>query len=300
MSKTIYEMDFTDNFPDALCYDPKMVALGAIAAVELEEVNNEMKNAMIYERIDELPEKVLDVLAYDFNADLYDYTYPVETKRSIIKNCFKASRIKGTVYATELALQAVWAGSYVEEWFDYNGQPFHFRVVCDVTKSEVQADNQTIEHMIRKQKRLSAKLDETIFQCVISCRILTHADYAEYSAPVTGRLAAGTHPARRTRGGQAASLVTAGTKAEAFLYTATLAGTKPERSTLFREQESQIAAETEFKAFSYKTYATGQKKAGETPQRSTRGATDGGAVQTVIDAAGFAYKSRLCGSKRKL
>lgn len=73
MSKTIYEMDFTDNFPDALCYDPKMVALGAIAAVELEEVNDEMKNAMIYERIDELPEKVLDVLAYDFNADLYRY-----------------------------------------------------------------------------------------------------------------------------------------------------------------------------------------------------------------------------------
>lgn len=70
--------------------------------------------------------------------------------------------------------------------------------------------------MIRKQKRLSAKLNETIFQCVISCRILTHADYAEYSAPVTGRLAAGTHPARRTRGGQAASLITAGTKAEAF------------------------------------------------------------------------------------
>ena len=42
MSKTIYEMDFTDNFPDALCYDPKMVALGAIAPEELQDDNDEM------------------------------------------------------------------------------------------------------------------------------------------------------------------------------------------------------------------------------------------------------------------
>lgn len=300
MSKTIYDTDFMDYYPDALCYDPKMVALGAIASVELEEVNGEMKNATIYERIDELPEKVLDILAYDFNADLYDYSYPVETKRSIIKNCFKASKIKGTVYATELALQAVWSGSGVEEWFDYGGQPYHFRVVCDVTQSDIQADNQTIEQMIRKQKRLSAKLEETIFQCVISCELLTHTDQYTYSTPITGRLAAGTHPKRSTRGGQAASIITAETKAEAFQYTATLAGTRPERRTLFRQQESHIAAETALEAITYETYMTGQKKAGEVPQRSTQGATNGSAMYTDIEATGFAYKSRLCGSKRKL
>lgn len=300
MSKTIYEMNYMDNFPEALCYDPKMVTLGAIAAVELAEVSGEMDKVVIYPMIDRLSEAVLDVLAYDFNADLYDYSYPVETKRSIIKNCFKASRIKGTVAATELALQAVWKGSSVEEWFEYNGKPFCFRVVCDITESGILADNLTIENMIRKQKRLTAKLDAVIFQCVISAVVETHADYIRYSTPVTGRLAAGTHPERRTKGGQAASLILTVTNGEEYVYTAAPAGTKPGRSVLFGGQEARITAETAAERYGYTNYRTGQKQAGETPQRSTRGATDGSAVKTEIDASGFAYKNRLCGSSRKL
>jgi phage tail P2-like protein len=300
MSKSIYDAEYLDRLPEALTYDPKVVALAAIVSADLQEVSGEMQQATIYERIDELSERVLDVLAYDFNVDMYDYTYPIETKRNIIKNSFKSSRIKGTRYATEQALKAIWENSEIEEWFEYDGKPFHFRVVCDIGNAEVLAGNKAISEAIRKQKRLSAHIEEIIFQCVISCVIKTKSDCTMYETPLTGKLAAGTHPQRNIQGGNAASVVIVNTGADYFAFTSPQAGTIPGRNIIFRQAETQITAETGANAYRYTNIPAGQIKAGETPQRSVTGDTESGVLESKVSAAGFKYSVKVCGSSRKL
>ena len=85
MSETIYESDFTKYLPQALASDIKMVALAKAITDELLTVSGEMKNVLIYARIDDLPEELVDVLAYDLHVDWYDYSYPLAAKRDLLK-----------------------------------------------------------------------------------------------------------------------------------------------------------------------------------------------------------------------
>ena len=70
----IYDFDFSRFLPGALTHDPKMVTLAKMLAAELLTTSGQLDNVLIYSRFDELPEELVDVLAYDMHVDWYDYT----------------------------------------------------------------------------------------------------------------------------------------------------------------------------------------------------------------------------------
>ena len=57
------------TLPDVLKNDESMAALAAAIAQVLSARPSEIRNLMIYPRIEELPEDLLDILAYDFKVD---------------------------------------------------------------------------------------------------------------------------------------------------------------------------------------------------------------------------------------
>ena len=333
MSETIYDSDFTKYLPQPLTHDPKMIALAKAAADELLTVSGAVENLLIYSRIDELPEELVDILAYDFHVDWYDYSYPLAAKRDLLKSSVRVHKKMGTKYAIEKALSALYPESEVEEWFEYEGEPGHFHIVCDVTNSRITASYSDIVRAVKLYKRLSAHMDEVVYQSHIHCEIHTHTDFFLYRVPMTGKLNAGTHPQRNTRGVNYGSSIVVGTEAAGFIFVNPAAGTIPERSTVFNHQPAQIAAETASNAYGYRNTPTGQKNAGEAPQRSHKGGsagavmeaagetaafpftspaagtvperstaqrTEGGAVENTVQAAGFSYTVKQCGSSRKL
>ena len=125
----IYSIDFTRSLPPVLKNDPKMIALARTIAEQLQVTARQIEKNIIYARIDELDEQTLDVLAYDLHVDWYDYSYPIEVKRQTIKDSVKVHRKLGTKYAVETALGAVYPGTKVQEWFEYGGKPYTFRVI---------------------------------------------------------------------------------------------------------------------------------------------------------------------------
>ena len=164
-------------------------------------------------------------------------------------------------------------------------------------------------------------------------RIDTHGEYFRYKTPLTGRLNAGTYPQRNTKAGIGAATYIVGTEAAGFIFTAPAAGTKPYRNTVFSQQAAHIDADTALNTFGYTNTPAGRIKAGEQPQRNTRGQTSGvtvmasdrmeahrftvpaagtvperstvqrtqgGAVGTSTQAMGFSYGVKPCGSHRKL
>ena len=138
----IYSVDFTRSLPPTLKNDPEMNALGRVIAEQLQITARQIRQNIIYARIDELDEQTLDILAYDLHVDWYDHSYPIQVKRQTIKDSVKIHRRLGTKYAVETALGAVFPGTRVEEWFEYNGDPYTFRVIINATENGVTAAQQ--------------------------------------------------------------------------------------------------------------------------------------------------------------
>ena len=138
----IYSVDFTRSLPTTLKDDPEINALGRAIAEQLQITARQIRQNIIYARIDELDEQTLDILAYDLHVDWYDHSYPIEVKRQTIKDSVKIHRRLGTKYAVETALGAVFPGTRVEEWFEYDGDPYTFRVIINATENGVTAAQQ--------------------------------------------------------------------------------------------------------------------------------------------------------------
>ena len=285
----LYTADFARMLPEPLKRDPKMKALAEAVTKALLEVSGNIENVLIYSRIGELPEELVDILAYDMHIDWYDYSYPLSVKRDILKNSVKVHKKMGTKYAVEKALGALYPKSEVEEWFEYEGEPHHFHIVCDVTEDRITASYSDIVNAVKMYKRLSSHMDEVTYQSSIFITIQTHTDCYIYKTPVTGRLKAGTYPQRNRRGAQSTGRFIVGTEAAGFIFTAPATGTVPQRNTVGGLSGAQIDAETALETFGYRNIPAGQIKAGEKPQRNRRGAEAGTEVEMEDGAAGFTF-----------
>lgn len=115
-------------FPYSLQRDDDKAALAEAIAGELVKVLAQTNCAAVLPRVDELPEAVLDILAYDFKVDWYELDAPIWNKRQAIKECMLVHKYKGTKYAVETALRSMYNSAEVKEWFEYGGEPFHFTV----------------------------------------------------------------------------------------------------------------------------------------------------------------------------
>lgn len=179
--------------PEVLRNDEKMAALATSIAEVLAARTNEIQKLMIYPRIDELPEELLDILAYDFKVDWWDGDYTLEQKRQILKDNWKVHRMLGTKAAVETAISAIYPDTQVEEWFEYNGNPYHFRLLIDATYENVNpAKHQRVLDRVEFYKNLRSVLDEIEYydaggkaQCfvgaaVIGCEMIDSATAVRY------------------------------------------------------------------------------------------------------------------------
>lgn len=292
----IYDMDFTQFLPNALAHDEKIVALAKSVAEQLLTVGGHLDDVLIYSRFDELPEALVDVLAYDMHVDWYDYSYPLDVKRALVRDSVKVHKRMGTKYAVETALGGLWPQSEVEEWFQYGGDPHYFRVVCDVTEQRITVSYKQLINAVRMYKRLSSYLESVVYQARVECIIQTHADYFIYSNPQTGRLAAGTYPQRNVKGGTADAAIIIGTEAAGFVFTNPQTGTNPQRNIIFQSQETALVTETGLEAVKYSNTPAGTVEAGTTPRRAARGGVASATIVMEAAAEGSTYTVPVAGT----
>lgn len=118
--------------------DPTIKALCAALTPQLLKLSNEAYTCLIYANIDNLDESILNELAWQWHVEFYDQNLTVEKKKQLVKNAIRWHCIKGTPAAVEELTSAAFDESRVEEWFEYNGDPYKFRIVTTdrVTESE--------------------------------------------------------------------------------------------------------------------------------------------------------------------
>ena len=119
--------------PPALTHDPAMMARAAADAEALAARLAEIDRVRIISNIDNLEEALLAILARDFKVDWYDPDYSLEEKRRTVKSSWRVHKTLGTKAAVETAIRAIYPLTTVEEWFEYGGEPYHFRLNIDIT-----------------------------------------------------------------------------------------------------------------------------------------------------------------------
>jgi phage tail P2-like protein len=124
----ISDIDYLSMLPESLKSDTDMVAFAKAFNEQMQKVLKLVKKDIIYFYIDSLPAEVLDALAQDLKVDWYNLSYDVDTKRKIIKNAVKVHKYKGTPYAVKTAVNNVLPGTTIEEWPEYGGDPFKFKI----------------------------------------------------------------------------------------------------------------------------------------------------------------------------
>ena len=133
--------------PKPFLEDPELLALAECAAWALEEHCRELDRLLIYPRLDELDEGLLDILAQDFKVDWWDGDYSPEEKRRTLKSSWQVHKTLGTRAAVEKAASAVYPNTKVQEWFEYGGEPYRFKL--DVGLGEFEWDRERHKRLMR-------------------------------------------------------------------------------------------------------------------------------------------------------
>ena len=210
------------TLPDVLRNDKKIYALATVIADLLSDQVDEIHKLRIYSQIDNLPEPLLDILAYDFKVDWYGYDYDIDVKRAQLKDSFNVHRHLGTRGAVEKALSDIYPGTEVEEWFNYGGDPYHFRVLLDVTDQRVSISQDEIIRAIEmfKSRRSHLQDNTVIYRSRVRIVISVTTGYVVYGARLCG-----TYPVRATQGGISSSGINLDTSGDGVAYSARFCGT---------------------------------------------------------------------------
>ncbi len=173
------------TLPAALQKDPSAVALAEAMADLLAQRRSEIEQLRIYPVIDRLDEQLLDILAYDFKVDWWDADYSLEEKRRTLKDSWRVHKVLGTKAAVETALRAIYPKAQVQEWFEYGGEPYRFKLDIDLTGelSDAARPWRVLER-VNYYKSLRSHLDSIEFTIDMGAVIL----YAGGSAGTVVRL----------------------------------------------------------------------------------------------------------------
>ena len=112
--------------------------------------------------VDQLSSEQLDELAWELSVDWWDGSATLEQKRATIKTARQIKNHRGTVYAVKQVVKNAWDAGEVQEWYEYGGEPKHFRVIANTTYPGLEAVN-AFRAQIALAKPASAILDTIEF-----------------------------------------------------------------------------------------------------------------------------------------
>ena len=87
------------------------------------------------------PPDLLPWLAWAFSVDTWDADWTETRKRQVIARSLDVHRKKGTIGALRTALEPFALNLVVEEWWEFGGDPYTFRVTVTV-------DNETVDQAV--------------------------------------------------------------------------------------------------------------------------------------------------------
>ena len=288
----MFTFDVGKFVPKFILADKNGYAIARAIQAAIDFTNAAVKTGVdLIANYETMPEWRLDELAWETNC-LYDYGADLETKRQWIINAIPLYRLYGTPAAVYNYIGSYFDDIELEENWQYNGQPFHFRVMVD---GEWTPENEAwARKAINTARNVRSVLDSLSIgsKCFIGitaeCEVLGRFTY-----PMTGTQNwAGRWPQENISavidGSMEAGL---DLQADDNHFPYVMAGTVPDTNTLgvMDEGRAGLQGDADGHIFPY-------TMAGTVPQDNTLGAfdrTEIHAAQTEDTYATIPYK--MCG-----
>lgn len=159
----LYGDSLKESLPESIAADEQVQNITEAVQERLWEIKKQTELLLLLPRLDELPEALVDELAWEYHVDFYRPTLALDVKRNLVRRAIAWHRIKGTPAAVEEVCSTVFKHAEVYENWQYGGQPYHFKVL--VVKEDI-PNVDTIDMLmdaIEETKNTRSWLDELGF-----------------------------------------------------------------------------------------------------------------------------------------
>ena len=153
---------FTDIMPENLAEQPEIQALAYAVGRQVEKLLAYADGARTYAAIYAVPEKVLDLLAVELRTPSYDENFSIKVKRTLIAESLLFYAQMGTPAAVNRIIETIFETGYIEEWYEYDGDPHHFRAYVGDGGEVGPGELEEFRRVLSSVKRLSSWLDDII------------------------------------------------------------------------------------------------------------------------------------------
>jgi len=111
--------------------DDAVAALASGSNEVIRQLANSIRLLSTWDHIADMTGKELDELAWELGIPWYDSAASDDAKRMIIKQSDQIYAKLGTKWAVEQIVTAYFGTGVVREWWEYGGDPFHFKILSD-------------------------------------------------------------------------------------------------------------------------------------------------------------------------
>lgn len=249
-------IDFTIHqlFPDFILADKNGYAMAKAIERALQIMCSNIQTGIDnLQDIEKMPEWRLDEMAWELGC-LYDHNANIETKRRWIKDATPLYAALGTPQAIYNFLEGFFEQVELEEYWQYHGEPFHFRVTVSGEWND--ANETWLRRAIEASKNVRSVLDNIALGSGTTIKV--HAEGGllgrfAYNA-TSGEILAGTIPQENTIGKTADGVfVIAANDTQGHVFPYPQAGTRPEVNTIgaIANASAQTGTDGKATAFSY-------------------------------------------------
>lgn len=160
MAKQYDDILLSDILPDSISGIDEVQSAANIIDPELLSVSLCIREALLLSRIDELPEGIIDLLAWQYHVDMYEpLNLPIGTKRSLVHNAILLHRFKGTPWAITQSLTNMgFEYTKINEWWNLGTDPHTFSVELEMREGMIRQ----AERYIKEYKPVRSHLLELI------------------------------------------------------------------------------------------------------------------------------------------
>ena len=156
-----YDGQLTDIMPGNITKKPEVKALSYALQQACRLLYRYSQRLYIYSNLDEQPEEVIDLLASELRTQYYRSTLDIDTKRRLVKNTLIWYMSAGTPEAVEELVVNLFGKGEVNEWFQYGGSPFCFKILTNADMN--QESMLQFRNMITRVKNTRSHLESIEF-----------------------------------------------------------------------------------------------------------------------------------------
>jgi len=151
------------EIPSNLLHDKNVVNLATSLQSSLDKMLEWSDKINYKMHLESLPDEILDHLLWENHITWREGLSLVinrQQKILLIENAIKLHRIKGTPAAIELIFEILDLKAKVEEWFEYGGDPYHFRLMINATNRGLKEDElNNLEMLVFEYKNVRSYLE---------------------------------------------------------------------------------------------------------------------------------------------